>query len=250
MIAAIHSGFLSATAALFLLASLCRAEDPTPKSRGGESKPAPPSPVGWPATDRDLYPSSLGGGRPFDLLIRGDRSRFGRFDPDGNFIPEPRHESFSGCGPLGGPISFFSNQVTGAVAEHRSGRLILGTMVKGVFVPELGSKVLDIKKDFDIKKPDRIVYNLFWETVPAWTAERKKQFPKGLPNDPEPPPAGVPAGWKLIPFWQADPKQQDPWHVRVIGEIAEFGHLDEQGEFIPDVTVHPITNRGAFFPAR
>lgn len=128
--------------------------------------------------------------------------------------------------------------------EHRSGRLIRGTMVKGVFVPEIGSKVLDIKKDFDVKKPDRIVYNLA-ETVSAfWTEERTKKFPRGLPNDPEPPAAGVPAGWKLVPFSEETPNKQDPWQIRVIGEIAEFGHLDAQGEFIPDYSLPIIARSG------
>jgi hypothetical protein len=86
-----------------------------------------------------------------------------------------------------------------------------------------------------------VVWNL-WETVPAfWTDERKMQFPRGLPNDHEPPAAGVPAGWKLVPFRQAYP-DRPTWEVRVIGEIAEFGHLDDRGEFIPDYGL-PIVSR-------
>lgn len=218
-----HSSYLAAAMAVVLLASPSRTDDPIPKSRG----------------------SGLGGGLPFELMIRGDRSRFGHFDADGNFIPESTHDSFPPGGPRGGPYSFrFTNHIQGPgpIGEHRSGRLIIGSMVKGVFVPEIGSKILDISKEFDVKKPDRIVYNL-WETVPAfWTEERKKQFPNGLPKDPVPPPAGTPAGWKLLPLWEATPGKRDLWHVRVIGNVAEFGHLDNTGEFIPDYGL-PIVSR-------
>jgi hypothetical protein len=236
-------GLLTA-AAVLLLAEPGPANDP-PKGSGTAPKESIPAPRVPGALDPNLWPSGLTGGEPFELLIRGERSRFGRFDADGNFLPEPFHESFPAGGPLGGPISFrFTNHVKGpcAMGEHRSGRLILGTMVKGVFVPEIGSKVLDIKKDFDLKKPERIVYNLA-ETVAAfWTEERKKQFPKGLPNDPEPPLAGVPAGWKVVPFWKLVSGRPDWRDVRVIGGIAEFGQLDERGEFIPDYGL-PIVSR-------
>jgi hypothetical protein len=86
------------------------------------------------------------------------------------------------------------------------------------------------------------VYNLS-ETVPAfWTEERKKQFPRGLPNDPEPPESGMPSGWKLVPFSEVTANKRDPWQIRVIGEIAEFGYLDDRGEFIPDYSL-PIVAR-------
>jgi hypothetical protein len=132
--------------------------------------------------------------------------------------------------------------------EHRSGRLIRGTMVKGVFVPEIGSMVLDLKKDFDVKNPDRIVYNLHETVLAFWTEERTKKFPQGLPNDPEPPAAGVPADWKLVPFSEVTPNKQDPWQIRVVGEIAEFGHLDDRGEFIPDYSL-PIVARDGILGA-
>jgi hypothetical protein len=117
-------------------------------------------------------------------------------------------------------------------------------MVKGVFVPEIGSKVLDLKKDFDLKKPDRIVYNLAESVRAFWTKERKSKFPNGLPDDPEPPAAGVPHGLKLVPFRDVTATQQDPWQIRVIGEIAEFGHLDERGEFIPDYSLPIVSRKG------
>lgn len=240
-------GALVAALAALLAAAPGPADDP-PKGSG--SPPAPQLPG---RLDPELYPSSLGGGTPFELLIRGDRSRFGRFDADGNFIPEPIHEPFPSSGPGGGPFAFhFTNHVKGPSArgEHRSGRLILGTMVKGVFVPEIGSKVLDIKKDFDLKKPERMVYNL-WETVPAfWTEERKKQFPRGLPNDPEPPPGGLPAGWKVVPFWKLISNRPDWRDVRVIGGIAEFGQLDDRGEFIPDYGLPIVSRDGIKGPMR
>ena len=238
---------LLAAIAVFLLPAPAPADDP-PKGKAGDppsgSKPIPrASGSSYP----DLYSNSLELGRSFDLLIRGTRSRLGRFDPDGNFIPEPLHESFPPMGPMSGPFQGrFTNHVRGphVMAEHRSGRLLLGTMVKGVFVPEIGSKVLDLKKDFDIKKPDRMVYNL-WETVGAfWTEERKKLFPKGLPRDPEPPEAGTPAGWKLVPFSAVTGNKRDPWQIRIIGEIAEFGSLDDRGEFIPDYTLPIVSRKG------
>jgi hypothetical protein len=227
-----YSSYLVATTAVLLLASSGPAADP-PMGSGG-NLPGVKSPFG------------LGGDPTLVLVGRGDRAQYGRYDADGNFIPDPQHGSLPNREVRGGMIT----RVGARTGEHRSGRLILGTRVmgSGVFVPEIGSKVLDIKKDFNIEKPDRIVYNL-QESVPAfWTEERKKKFPQGLPNDPEPPPAGVPPGWKLVPFREANSDKRDPWQVRVIGEIAEFGHLDAQGEFIPDYSL-PIVSRNGILGA-
>ncbi len=116
-------------------------------------------------------------------------------------------------------------------------------MQSGVFVPELGSKVIDLTKDFDVKKPERMVYNLQETRIAFWTERNKKGLGETpLPSAPEPPAAGIPAGWKLVPFSEVTPNKQDPWQIRVIGEIAEFGHLDAQGEFIPDYSL-PIVSR-------
>ena len=243
------TGYLAAFAAILLAASMAAHASLKAQSRepdAGKSAPRIPGELNH-ELDTNLWPNSLMGGDPFEVVTRGDQSRPGRFDRDGNFIPEPFHEPFpASAGPLGGPFAFRSVGFGGpsGVGEHRSGRLILGTMVKGVFIPEIGSKVLDMKKDFDVTKPDRMVWNL-WETVPAfWTEERKKQFPNGLPKDPEPPAAGVPSGWKLVPFREVYPGKPEPWHVRVIGKIAEFGHLDNHGEFIPDYGLPIVTRDG------
>ncbi|HET6572006.1 MAG TPA: hypothetical protein VFG68_00260 [Fimbriiglobus sp.] len=102
-----------------------------------------------------------------------------------------------------------------------------------VFVPEIGSTVTDIAK-FDLKNPDRIVWNLV-ETVPAfWTEERKKQFPNGLPKGAEPPKAGTPSGFEFTLFRELAHDKKPPAVARVIGEVMEFGRLSDEGEFIPD----------------
>ncbi len=95
---------------------------------------------------------------------------------------------------------------------------------RGVFVPEIGSTVLDLKKDYDVKTADRAVYNL-------------RATQRRSPLTDAPPAAGVPAGWLLWRFREAyadSPELRDPWFIRVIGDVMEFGHLSNQGEFVPD----------------
>jgi hypothetical protein len=235
------AGLLAVAATVLFTTSPGPADDPP-----NRAKPDAPSQPKNTPLDSDLWSTPLG--RPFELLVRGERSRFGWFDADGNFIPAPLHESFRPMGPGGGPFSFvFTNHVRRPcpMGEHRSGRLILGTMVKGVFIPEIGSKVLDLKKDFDVKNPERMIYNLHDAAAAKfWTEKQRKEFPKGFPDVPEPPAAGVPDGWKLVPLWQDTFDKQDRWHVRVIGEIAEFGHLDDRGEFIPDYGLPVVSRSG------
>lgn len=241
---------MTAGIGVLLLAVPCFSEKHGPKDSTGtqsdDKKAASPLPVGSPTTDKALWPTSLGGGKPFELLIRGDRSRFGRYDADGNFIPEPFHESMPPGGPISGIIAFrFTNHVRGplAVAEHRSGRLLLGTMIKGIFVPELRSRVLDMTKDFDVKNPARIIYNLHDDAAAKfWTEKQRKEFPGGLPKVEEPPEAGAPVGWSVVEFRDVALDMKDRWQIRVIGEVAEFGDLDERGEFIPDYGL-PIVKR-------
>jgi hypothetical protein len=126
------------------------------------------------------------------------------------------------------------------MGEYRSGRIILGTLLpSGVFVPEIGSKVLDLFKDFDVNEPERIIYNLP-KTRHAFWAEWRKAGRKAIPPASEPPAAGVPTGYKLLSFQEAypnSPDKADPWFARVIGEVMELGYLSTEGEFIPDYSL-------------
>jgi hypothetical protein len=199
--------------------------------------PDPPRPPPAGAPDSWGQPPSLGGsnvpgplGESRDMLLRGKMQRIGRFDPDGNFIPDAAVTRMNAS--LFGQFGAVSVNGTGGslVYEHRSGRLIRGIIAReprGVFVPEVGSTVIDLKKDFDLNKPDRLVYNLRAETL--------GKVP--VTSGPDPPKASQPAGWKLVPFREAFPKSpeiQNPWFARVIGEVMELGHLSDEGEFVPD----------------
>lgn len=190
---------------------------------------APPDPAQPPPTTAaPILPGAPGENRVY--LIRGEMQRMGIFDPDGNFLP------FSGMRPMrtgiviGGPYGAMmvnENSDNRSVYEHRSGRLIKGTLVanpRGVFVPEIGSTVLDLKKDYDARKDRRRVYNL-----PGMMG--------ASPEAPDPPKSGQPPGWRLVPFREAlanSPEKADPWFARVVGEVMELGHLSDRGEFVPD----------------
>lgn len=190
---------------------------------------APPaSPTASPGWGK---PGPITADRSHYLLIRGKKYRIGQFDPNGNFIPYAEVTRMNGL-----PFSASFNSVNviwsgGHLAyEHRSGRLIRGMtsrQSRGVFIPELGSTILDLKKDFDPKTTDRVIYNLpeFLFCVPRTAT-------------PEPPKAGGnPKGWKLVPFREAYsdvPEMANPWFARVIGELMELGHLSDEGEFVPD----------------
>lgn len=208
-----RSGLLWAAIAV---GSATAADPPTqpPPPRGGGLRSSP----------------NVFGGPPYDVLLRGDRYRLGRFDADGNFVPEAKFPP-SSTGMFHGIIPFIwantPSRDNRSAYEHRSGRLISGTLVRrpqGVFVPEIGSTILDLKKDYDPKKADRRIYNM----------------PEALrvsPLAPDPPKAGQPLGWRLVPFREAfahSPEKADPWFARVIGEVMELGHLSDEGEFVPD----------------
>lgn len=187
--------------------------------------PQPPS-LSW------YEPGEITADKTHYLLLRGSKFRIGQFDADGNFIPYAGTTKMNG---LPASLSFKGLEINGSGGgslcyEHRSGRLIRGMISRdprGVFVPELGSTIIDLKKDFDSKKSDRVVYNLpeFLFCVPRTAT-------------PEPPKlAGHPKGWKLVPFreaYQKQPELANPWFARAIGEIMELGHLSDEGEFIPD----------------
>lgn len=191
----------------------------------GAAEPTQP-----PVTPDRGYTTSpfLSKGRSYDVLFRGDRYRLGRFDPDGNFVPEAGHPPLA-SGMFHGIIPHIhanrASRDNRAVYEHRSGRLIKGTLLAnpmGVFVPETGSTILDLKADYDLKKAERRVYNL-QETL------------RISPVAPDPPKGGVPAGWGLVSFREAFPQSPEKvWFARVIGEVMELGHLSDEGEFVPD----------------
>jgi hypothetical protein len=122
-------------------------------------------------------------------------------------------------------------------------------------VPELGSTVLDIK-DVDLKHPDpdRQVWNMP-ELIPAYETARKQKYGGPVPKAPDPPKAGTPAGWEFIPFSKLDTdvlghklKQvkpvKPPTYIRAIGEFVEFGHLSDEGDFVPDPDLPMVTRSG------
>jgi hypothetical protein len=208
-------------------------------------------------------------GPPLAMVFRGHLTWLGDFDNDGNFIRHP------GCsanlGANGGsllPRFVMCGGYQHFVYEHRSGRLIKGTMVIGprevgkffcIVVPEIGSTILDVK-DVDLKNPDpdRQVWNMP-ELVPKYDAARKRKYgDKPVPAPPDPPKAGTPAGWEFTPFSQlgtnllgfkAPPGKQIK-HARAIGDVVEFGHLSDEGEFIPDPDLPVVSRSGIIGPMK
>jgi hypothetical protein len=185
-------------------------------------------------------------------IRRGENTWIGRYDGDGNFIPDPQYRANYGRYGGGGGLAYVSFGTvinsTSRRYEYRSGYLISGAIIKsGIFVPDIGSKILEYKKDYDLKSPDRMIWNKH-ETVAAfWTVERKKQFPQGLPNDPEPAVAGTPSEWVFTPFSKSHPKKP-PKHARAIGDVVEFGYLSDEGEFIPDPDLPLVSRTGILGP--
>jgi len=166
------------------------------------------------------------------MVRRGNWGRLGQFDRAGNFVPYP-FSKWEGSYLTGsGPIKMLeTGQPDGsAVYEHRSGALIRGTFHRHAFVPDIGSSILDLKKDFDLEKPDRPIYNL-----------PKAMFTKikivKVPRDAEPSPK-----WELVPFREADKRtpEGNPWFARVIGKSMEIGQLRDNGEFIPEYGIPPL----------
>ena len=193
-----------------------------PACTGPPAKP-PHSQLDWP---------------PLIMVMRGEHTWLGDFDKDGNFIRDPHFPAnyYRNGGSVvhRGVIAIYGRQMP--VCEHRSGRLIRGTSVDkplSVFVPEIGSTVTDLAK-FDLKNPDRIVWNLV-ETGPAfWTEERKKQLGYPPPKGAVPPKAGTPAGFEFTLFRELAHDKKAPAVARVIGEVMEVGRLSDEGEFVPD----------------
>lgn len=183
-----------------------------------------------------LVPATPPARRPVDrvpdLMQRGDKYWHGEIDPDGNFVPDPYGGPMDNPPVSGAGWRLLSSRGDNVPAyEYRSGRLIRGTMTaSGAFVPEVGSVVLDVQKDFDLERPDRVVWNRPEITKAFWTEARKREFPDGLPAGPVPPPAtGTPRTRKYAPYGD-----RPPVVVRVIREMMEFGTLTPDGEFRPD----------------
>jgi hypothetical protein len=194
------------------------------------------------------------------MVQRGEPYWIGDFDKDGNFIRYPQFSAnYAGIITVRfvHVVDCTDFEVLGY--EHRSCRILQGTMVKipppadpekkekrlvnsrHVFVPEIGSTILDIK-DINLKKLDRPVWNIP-ETIPVFFEEWRRKNPDKMivPKAPEPPKAGIPAGWEFTPFSQSHPKKS-PKHARVLGEVVEYGHLSDEGEFIPDPDL-PVFSR-------
>jgi hypothetical protein len=192
-----------------------------------------------PMPDDDPY----GWEEPLALHRRGERYWFGRFDGNGNFIPHPKHGSLHRP-PASGPFFYWDTTTLNGnflKYEHRSDRFIRGMIVKtGLFVPEIGSTVLD-RNEVYLDKLDAMVWNLRESRAAFWTPEREKQFPRGVPSEPDPPKAGVPKGWELVPFEKLYP-DRPPRFARVIGDVVEFGQLGPEGEFLPADDL-PIVSR-------
>lgn len=190
----------------------------------------------------------------FRMLWRGDKGRYGKFDADGNFVPDSRLPSYHHppdslpyFTPPGfsTPLTYLNVSSAGSndpSYEHRSGRLIAGVKTPKGFVPEIGSKVLDLKKDYDAKNPDRTIYNMIDdETLRLLHELRQKKSPdpadrpyvgRSPPPGPAPPKAGIPEGYEFRLYRTY--MKSDPWFARVIGDVMELGHLDDEGDFIPD----------------
>lgn len=179
--------------------------------------------------------------KPF-LWMRDGYYRRGWFDTAGNFVPAVSPRGGRRLGPLPEFVSGFrparpAEQSPGYPRyEHRSGRLIPGAFNdRGVFVPNLGSTVLDLKTVDPNATFPRLIYNMP-ETFAAFGAEVRKQFGfKPMPTtEPLPSKPELPFGWDLM----LSPVQADNlrprWHARVVGGVVELGHLGDDGEFDPD----------------
>lgn len=172
--------------------------------------------------------------------------RVGVIDSDGNFVPACHEALRAQPAGSGHRPTLIANRTTSWILEayeHRSGSLVpgrWGAPAGGTaFVPEIGAKVLDLASRVGPGKIDRLVYNRPKSVADFWTADRKVKFEGGLPNAKLPPAAAaaVPPGWELVPFGKAYPDDFPDgvvWFTRVIGDTAEYGHLDAAGEFIPD----------------
>lgn len=186
-------------------------------------------------------------------LRRGDRIRAGALDAAGNFVPAYRMGTYPVANAFRPPPCWVLNTISTksfvATYEYRSGRLIKGALTPdGCFVPELGSRVTeftDFRRDPDLplteiyNKPDFEREN---ERMKA-NREAKATGGKGAtwkppPKADPPPAAGIPTGYKL---WLPVALEQPPaWVAHVRGELMELGHLNDDGDFVPDYGLPPF----------
>lgn len=158
-------------------------------------------------------PGDTDAGQWVDSLGRGRAISLGRFDADGNFIPDPTYPPITHAirtGRLTGRIRhrltpIGDNQPT---YEHRSGRLIRGWVTRGGFVPEAGTKVVEFREDRDLANPDRAIWNMPKALGRFWTPERREQFPEGLPAGPAPP---QPDSRRVTSWWGHPPSKGGSW---------------------------------------
>jgi len=230
--------------------------------------PGDASPPQKPAFRDIPYGLPLNDGAPLAMILRGQRTWLGDFDKQGNFIRNPNCPA--NLGANGGsllPRFVWCDGNQSFVYEHRSGRLIKATMVAErtgkklscYIVPEIGSTIVDIQ-DIDLKKPDpdRRIWNK-QDLFPIYQAARIKKYGDNpLPKAPNPPKAGIPPGWEFIPFSQLDtailngkvkPSKpalpvKPPMYIRAIGEFVEFGHLSDQGDFVPNPDLPMVARSG------
>ena len=62
------------------------------------------------------------------------------------------------------------------------------------------------------------------------------------PNS-DPPKAGVPECCEFIPFSKSQ-SGKPPKQARAIGDVVEFGHLSDEGEFVPDPDLPVVSRAG------
>jgi hypothetical protein len=110
--------------------------------------------------------------RPVSIL-RGGYVLIGKLDADGNFIQDAKRKG-SGLEPsnLTPPILNYPHPEPVPAYEYRSGRLVKGELgTKGVFVPEVGSKVIRFE-DYKYRPGGIGIWNL-----PGYFKEREKEKP-------------------------------------------------------------------------
>jgi hypothetical protein len=181
-------------------------------------------------------------------LVRGDTQVFGHVDAAGNFIAE-RGIGVYGRGALSAippsrPLNLPTKLPHEPVYEYRSGRLIPGNLDDdGNFLPDLGAKVTDFQ-DYHPVPGARRIFNL-----PGYFVEKGKKEsppPKLTPPRAEPPAkTGVPADYDYQPFTtiarlNPHPSNAVPWVAQVWHEQMELGHLNDQGDFVPDYGLPPF----------